>query len=80
MVLWIILYVDYDRLNTAFIVSTIKPIVKTASITIKINDSIALITFITICIATTNAIVANIHPMIDSNVDPNDFSVFMNIF
>lgn len=56
------------------------PIVKTASIMINISDSTALITFITICIATTNAIVANIHPMVDSTVDPNDFSVFMSIY
>lgn len=61
-------------------VSTIKPIVKTDSIMININDNTALITFITICIATTNAIVANIHPMMDSKADPNDFSVFMSIY
>lgn len=54
--------------------------VKTANININISDSTALITFITICITTTNAVIVNIHPMMDSNVDPNDFPVFMSIY
>jgi len=47
---------------------------------IKINDSIALNTLITICIATTNAVIANTHPITDINTDPNDLVVFIIIY